>query len=115
MQAASFKDNHVFARESERTQQNTGMLESMCSCEDVFDLERKLAKLQESNRDVTRRTIRLEHIMSDFVKVLQSSDDVALLERRTCSAMVYNEQLTTARPLRLLREELRILQHKWSL
>ena len=90
-------------------------LETPCSCDDVFDLERRVAKLQDHNREVTRRTLRVEHILSDLLESLQSSDDVALLERRTCSAVVYNEQLTRSRPLRLLREELRRLQKKWSI
>jgi hypothetical protein len=90
-------------------------LETPCSCDDVFDLERRVAKLQDHNREITRRTLRVEHIMSDLLESLQSSDDVALLERHTCSAVVYNEQLTSSRPLRLLREELKRLQKKWSI
>jgi len=90
-------------------------LETPCSCDDVFDLERRVAKLQDHNREITRRTLRVEHIMSELLESLQSSDDVALLERSTCSAVVYNEQLTSSRPLRLLREELKRLQKKWSI
>jgi len=86
-----------------------------CSCDDLFDLERRVAKLQDHNRDLTRRTLRVEHIMSELLESMQGSDDVALLERHTCSAVVYNEQLTSSRPLRLLREELKRLQKKWSI
>lgn len=87
----------------------------LCSCDDVFALQRTVSKLQEHNRDLTRRTLRLESILSELLETMQASDDVALLERRTCSAVVYNEHLTTHRPLRLLREGLKGLQRKWSM
>lgn len=86
-----------------------------CSCDDVFVLQRTVEKLQEHNRDLTRRTLRLEYVLSELLETMQTSDDVALLERRTCSAVVYNENLTAPRPLRLLREGLKKLQHKWSM
>jgi hypothetical protein len=87
----------------------------LCSCDDVFVLQRTVAKLQDQNRDLTRRTLRLESLMSELLETMQTSDDVALLERRTCSAVVYNEHLTAPRPLRLLREGLKKLQRKWSM
>jgi hypothetical protein len=86
-----------------------------CSCDDVFVLQGMVVKLQEHNRDLTRRTLRLEYVLSELLETMQTSDDVALLERRTCSAVVYNENLTAPRPLRLLREGLKKLQHKWSM
>ena len=89
--------------------------EPLCSCGDVFVLQRTVAKLQEQNRDLTRRTLRLESVLSELLETMQTSDDVALLERRTCSAVVYNEHLTAPRPLRLLRQELKRLQRKWSM
>ena len=88
--------------------------EPLCSCDDVFGLQRTVAKLQDQNRDLTRRTLRLESLLSELLETMQTSDDVALLERRTCSAVVYNEHLTTPRPLRLLRAGLKQLQRKWS-
>ena len=79
----------------------------LCSCDDVFVLQRTVAKLQDQNSDLTRRTLRLEYLLSELLETMQTSDDVALLERRTCSAVVYNENLTEPRPLRLLREGLK--------
>jgi hypothetical protein len=70
-------------------------------------LQRTVAKLQDQNSDLTRRTLRLEYLLSELLETMQTSDDVALLERRTCSAVVYNENLTEPRPLRLLREGLK--------
>jgi len=89
-------------------------LEPLCSCDDVFVLQRTFAKLQDQHRDLTRRTLRLESVLSELLESMEASDDVALLERRTCSAVVYNEHLTAARPLRLLRQELKQLRRKWA-
>jgi len=88
--------------------------EPLCSCDDVFVLQRTVAKLQDQHRDLARRTLRLESVLSELVESMEASDDVALLERRTCSAVVYNEHLTAARPLRLLRQELKRLRRKWA-
>jgi hypothetical protein len=89
--------------------------EPLCSCDDVFVLQRTVAKLQDQHRDLTRRTLRLESVLSELLESMEASDDVALLERRTCSAVVYNEHLTAARPLRLLRQELKRLRRKWAM
>ena len=86
-----------------------------CSCDDVHTLQRQLSVLQHDHRALTRKVLRLETIIADLVQTVQMSDDVALLERHTCSAVVYNEQLTAERPLRLLRHELKRLQGKYSL
>ena len=88
---------------------------STCSCDDVHAMQQKLSVLEQEHRVLTRRVLRLETITSDLVQTLQTSDDVSLLERRTCSAVVYNEQLTAERPLRLLRHELKRLQGNYSL
>lgn len=89
--------------------------EATCSCQDVHDLQQKLARAQDDHRALARRVLRLESLLVDFVQTLQTSDDIALLERRTCSAVVYNEELTRSRPLRLLREDLKKLQEKYAL
>jgi hypothetical protein len=81
----------------------------------VHDLQRKLARAQDDHRALARRVLRLEGMLVDLVQTLQTSDDIALLERRTCSAVVYNEELTRSRPLRLLREDLKKLQEKYAL
>lgn len=112
---SSEKNKPVDVQRSAETLLRQDIMGTTCSCDDVFDIERKLSKLQEHHRDVTRRTLRLEQILSDLLLTLQSADDVALLERQTCNALVYNENLTTTRPLRLLREELGRMQTKWSL
>jgi len=104
-----------FAAGSARENASTPPCDVPCSCDDVFDLERRVAKLQDQHRELVRRTLRLEHIIADLLESMQESDDVALLERNTCSAVVYNEQLTSSRPLRLLRHELRRLRGKWSI
>jgi hypothetical protein len=93
----------------------TKLLPSTCSCEDVHALHRSLCLLQQEHRVLSRRVLRLESITTDLVQTLQTADDIALLERRTSSAVVYNEQLTSKRPLRLLRAELKTLQGKYSL
>ena len=98
----------------------TSMLEtdlphSTCSCNEVHELQRKFSLCEQEQRVLARRILRLESISRDMVQTLQTSDDIALLERRTCSAVVYNEQLTAKRPLRLLRSELKTLQGKYSL
>jgi hypothetical protein len=59
--------------------------------------------------------LRLEGLLTDLVQTLQTSDDITLLERRTCSAVVYNEALTHSRPVRLLREDLKKLQERYAL
>ena len=89
--------------------------EQHCSCDDVIDMQRSFAKLQANQCDITRRMQRLEFVMAELLSTMQSSDDMALLEKKTCGSMVYNEQLTSQRPLRLLRHELQLLQKKWSL
>jgi len=89
--------------------------QASCSCQDVHDLQRKLARAQDDHRALARRVLRVEGMLVDLVQTLQTSDDIALLERRTCSAVVYNEELTRSRPLRLLREDLKKLQEKYAL
>jgi hypothetical protein len=99
---------------------SVGMLDAdlphaTCSCDDVHGLQRKLGMLEQEQRVLARRVVRLESITRDVVQTFQTSDDVALMERHVCSAVVYNEQLTAKRPLRLLRHELKRLQEKYAL
>ena len=56
----------------------------------------------------------LENTLSSVLHVLQTCDDTSLLEKQTCSSLVYNEALTQQRPLRLLRSELKLLQDKFK-
>jgi hypothetical protein len=100
---------------SKHPELHNDLLQSTCSCEDVHGLQRKLFMCEQEQRVLARKIMRLESITRDMVQTLQTSDDIALLERRTCSAVVYNEQLTEKRPLRLLRHELKTLQGKYSL
>jgi len=86
-----------------------------CSCEDVHDLQRNFAKMKDNNRDLTRRVHRLEFVLAELLETMQSSDDMALLEKQTCASVIYNEQLTRPRSLRLLRSGLKDLQKKWAL
>jgi hypothetical protein len=105
---SSFKDDMPLLLHSAHT------TPSPCSCDDVFVLQRCVEKLQVLNLDLTRRVLRQELLLSELLESMQASDDVALLERKTCSAVVYNENLTSPRKLRLLREELKRLQLKFS-
>jgi|688.fasta_scaffold420100_2 hypothetical protein len=57
---------------------------------------------------------RLQNTLSSVLHVLQTCDDTSLLEKQTCSSLVYNEALTQQRPLRLLRSELKLLQDKFK-
>jgi hypothetical protein len=100
---------------SKHPELHNDLLQSTCSCEDVHGLQRKLFMCEQEQRVLARKIMLLESITRDMVQTLQTSDDIALLERRTCSAVVYNEQLTEKRPLRLLRHELKTLQGKYSL
>ena len=53
------------------------------------------------------KVLRIENKLATILDVLLQCDDMALLEKYTCSAVVYNEGLTKTRPLCLLRSELR--------
>jgi len=62
-----------------------------------------------------KKVLRLEKMIAATVEILQNCDDTALLEKNTCSSVVYNEALTQTRPLRLLRAELKIIEDKFIL
>ena len=78
-----------------------------CSCDDVEAIGRRLLALEREQRLLVRSLSRLERVMRELLQGLQTSDDMALLERLACHAVVYNEQLTSKRELRFLRSELR--------
>jgi hypothetical protein len=86
-----------------------------CSCDDVYELQRSIAKMQDNNRDLTRRVHRLEYVVAELPETMQISDDMALLEKQTCASVIYNTELTRPRSLRLLRSGLKELQKKWAL
>ncbi len=77
--------------------------------------ESKVVLLESTVLRLENKVVCLEKILSDFLQVLQTCDDIALLEKNTCSAVVYNEELTQTRPLRLLRCELKTLHDKFFL
>jgi len=86
-----------------------------CSCDDVYELQHSIAKMQDNNRDLTRRVHRLEYVLAELLETMQASDDIALLEKQTCSTVIYNAELTRPRSARLLRSGLKDLQKKWAL
>jgi len=86
-----------------------------CSCADVHELQHNLAKMQDNNRDLSRRIHRLEFVVAELLETMQISDDMALLEKQTCASVIYNNELTRPRSLRLLRSALKELQKKWAL
>jgi len=86
-----------------------------CSCDDVYELQRNFAKMQDNNRDLARRVHRLEFVLAELLETMQISDDMALLEKQTCASVIYNAELTRPRSLRLLRSGLKELQKKWAL
>jgi len=86
-----------------------------CSCADVHELRSSIAKMQDNNRDLTRRIQKLEFVLAELLDTMQLSDDMALLEKQTCTSVIYNAELTRPRSLRLLRSGLKELQKKWAL
>lgn len=86
-----------------------------CSCADVHELQFSIAKMQDNNRDLTRRVHRLEFVLAELLDTMQMSDDIAFLEKQTCAGVIYNAELTRPRSLRLLRSGLKDLQKKWAL
>jgi hypothetical protein len=64
---------------------------------------------------VSRRLLRLETLPKALVQAFLTSDDITLMDRYACSAVVYNEELTTKRQLRLIRDELKQLLGKYPI
>jgi hypothetical protein len=66
-------------------------------------------------RALSRSLYRLEAILTAVLEAFRTADDVAFLERQTCAIVVYNENLTSKRELRLLREELKKVSGKYGI
>jgi hypothetical protein len=64
---------------------------------------------------LSRRLLRLETLPKALVQAFLTSDDITLMDRYACSAVVYNEELTTKRQLRLIRDELKQLLGKYPI
>lgn len=92
------------------------VLSPTCACrEDVYDLQQRLARIEHDYTALSRRFLRLEKMSKDIVQAFLTADDIALMERSACSAVVYSGELTTKRPLRLLRDELKQLLGKYPI
>jgi hypothetical protein len=92
------------------------VLSPTCACrEDVYDLQQRLARIEHDYTALSRRFLRLETMSKDIVQAFLAADDIALMERSACSAVVYSGELTTKRPLRLLRDELKHLLGKYPI
>ena len=74
-----------------------------CSCDDIAA---RLLVLEREQRLLVQSVARLERVMRELLQGLETSDDIALLERLACNTMVYNVELTSKRDLRLLRSAL---------
>lgn len=81
-----------------------------CPCD-----EEKMQQLLKEQRVLWRTVTRLESVLSETLSALKSTDDLAFLERQTCSIIVYNENLTIKRQLRLLRAEIMRISTKYSM
>lgn len=79
----------------------------------AVDTERKHILIESKIMLMEAKVLRIENTLSTILEVLLKCDDRALLEKYTCSAVIYNEGLTKTRPLRLLRSELRTIQDKF--
>ena len=86
-----------------------------CTCDDVRDLQQRLQMLTGEQRALSRSLYRLEAVLTAVLEAFRTADDVAFLERQTCAIVVYNENLTSKRELRLLREELKKVSGKYGI
>lgn len=86
-----------------------------CTCDDVRDLQQRLQMLTGEQRALSRSLYRLESVLREVIQTIRTADDVAFLERQTCAIVVYNENLTSKRELRLLREELKKVSGKYGI
>ena len=86
-----------------------------CSCDDVRDQQRKLEAVMIEQRVLRRSLSRLECALRDVLDTLKTTDDLAFLERQASGVMVYNENLTTRRKLRLIRTEIALIATKYAL
>jgi hypothetical protein len=77
------------------------VLSPTCACqENVYDLQQKVSQIEHECTALSRRLLRLETLPKALVQAFLTSDDITLMDRYACSAVVYNEELTTKRPLR---------------
>jgi hypothetical protein len=81
----------------------------------VYDLQQKVSQIEHECTALSRRLLRLETLPKALVQTFLTSDDITLMDRYACSAVVYNEELTTKRPLRLIRDELKQLLGKYPI
>ena len=105
----------VAARASGVSTPDSQVLPCECTCDDVHDLQQRLQILAGEQRALSRSLYRLESILKAVLEALRSADDVAFLERQTCAVVVYNENLTNKRELRLLREELKKVSDRFGI
>jgi len=87
--------------------------EAECSCDDLDAISRRLLALEREQRLLVQQHSKMERVIRE--QGMQTSDDIALLERLTCQAVVYNVELTSHRDLRLLRSALLNIIGKFSL
>jgi hypothetical protein len=86
-----------------------------CSCDDFDAISRRLLALEREQRLLLQQHSKMERVIRELLQGMQTSDDIALLERLTCQAVVYNVELTSHRDLRLLRSALLKIIGKYSL
>ena len=86
-----------------------------CTCDDVHELRQRLQILEGEQRALSRSLYRLESFLGEALQAIRNADDVAFLERQTSAIVVYNENLTSKRELRLLREELKKVSDKYGI
>ena len=86
-----------------------------CSCNDFDAISRRLLALEREQRLLLQQHSKMERVIRELLQGMQTSDDIALLERLTCQAVVYNVELTSHRDLRLLRSALLKIIGKFSL
>lgn len=79
------------------------------------DVQRKLELTLIEQGALKRSIKRLESVLGEVLNTLTSADDLAVLERQTCAIIVYNENLTAPRKLRLLRSEIQRVSSKYSI
>jgi hypothetical protein len=92
------------------------VLSPTCACqENVYDLQQKVSQIEHECTALSRRFLRLETMSKDIVQAFLAADDIALMERSACSAVVYSGELTSKRPLGLLRDELKQLLGKYPI
>ena len=106
---------HTAARASGVWTPDAQVLPCECTCDDVHELRQRLQILEGEQRALSRSLYRLESFLGEALQAIRNADDVAFLERQTSAIVVYNENLTSKRELRLLREELKKVSDKYGI